>query len=68
MDSSEVSPVVLDSAQCGPTDLAGGVDSVYGLVLGQTAFISELLPAYLTRKYVPAFLQWVHIVQILPET
>ena len=63
-----MSPVVLDSAESRPADLTGGVDSVYGLVLGQTPLIPKLFAARLTRKYIPAFLQWVEIVQILPET
>ena len=68
MDSSEVSPVVLDSAERYPAHMTCGVDSVYGLVLGQAPLIPKLFAARLTRKYIPAFLQWVEIVQILPET
>ena len=68
VDSSEVAAVVLDPAQRGPADLTGRVDSVDGFVLGQTSLVPKLFPAHFAGENVPAFLQWVHIVEVLPET
>ena len=60
--------VVLDPAQGGPADLTGRVDSVDGFVLGKTALVAKLFPTDFTGENIPAFLQWVHIVEVLPET
>ena len=43
--SSEVAAVVLYPAEGGAAQLAGGVDPVYGLVLGQAPLVAELLAA-----------------------
>lgn len=68
MDCSEVSSVVLDSTQRSPADLTRGVDPVYWFMLGQAPLIPKLFTTRLTRKYISAFLQWVGIVKVLPET
>ena len=41
---------MLDPAERGATQLAGGVDPVDGLVLGQAALVSELLATGVARE------------------
>ncbi len=48
----EMAAVVLDTAQRGTAQLAGGVDAVDGLVLGQAALVAELLATGLAGEYV----------------
>ena len=48
--SPQVAAVVLDPAERGATQLAGGVDPVDGLVLGQAALVSELLATGVARE------------------
>ena len=59
---------MLDPAEGGAADQTGRVHSVDGFMLGQASLVPKLFPAHFTGENVPPFLQWVHIVEVLPET
>lgn len=69
VNHSQVSPIMLNSAQCCATKLTSCVITVDGFVLGQTARIMKLFSAHFTRKYVFSLLKInASMMKVLPVT